>query len=71
MYSRSTASAVFADTRFGGIGIVGANGIFSQLLIQIVGIAATFEKTVGLRANLEDEIVGLDISQHDQQGYSL
>lgn len=78
-------TAILADSRFGGVGIISVDGIFAQLLIQTLGIAITvvwsgiislllfklLEKTVGLRAAAEDEITGLDISQHDQQGYNL
>ena len=56
-----------------------------QFLIQAMGVGATMiysfvvsfiilkavDITVGLRVNIEDEVQGLDISQHSEVGYSL
>jgi Amt family ammonium transporter len=56
-----------------------------QLLIQAIGVGATMaysfvvsfiifkavDITVGLRVNIEEEVQGLDISQHSEVGYSL
>jgi Amt family ammonium transporter len=78
-------TAVFADTGFGGIGIVSEGGIFKQILIQLLGIGVTIawsglvsfllfkaiDKAVGIRVTQEAESIGLDIDQHDQQGYSF
>lgn len=78
-------TAVFADPRFGGTGIVSESGIAGQLFIQSIGILSTvawsalisfalfklLEMTTGLRVTQEDEIIGIDIAQHDQQGYNL
>ena len=36
-----------------------------------MGIAKAVEATIGLRASEEDEMVGLDLSQHSEVGYSL
>lgn len=77
--------AIFADTGFGGTGIVSEQGIFHQLLIQLLGIAVTIlwsglvsyllfkliDKLLGMRVNQEAEANGLDINQHDQQGYNF
>lgn len=78
-------TAIFADEFFGGNGIISSNGVIHQFLIQLFGItialmwSAVFsyllfkliEKFFGLRVSEEDEIGGLDISLHDQQGYNL
>ncbi|MGZ5051410.1 MAG: ammonium transporter [Methylobacter sp.] len=78
-------TAIFADTDLGGIGIVSEQGIFHQLLIQLFGIAVTIlwsglvsyllfkliEKLLGMRVSQEEEASGLDINQHDQQGYNF
>ena len=78
-------TAVFAAESFGGIGIVSMDGIADQLFIQSVGILVTLgwsglisyllfkliDKTIGLRVTEEQEVEGLDISLHDQQGYNL
>ena len=56
-----------------------------MVFIQIAGVLATFvysgvltygilkltEKLVGFRVSEEDEVMGLDLSQHDEVGYNL
>ncbi len=78
-------TGIFADVSFGGIGIVSDQGILNQLLIQLFGIAVTIiwsglvsyllfkliEKFIGIRVSQEEETNGLDINQHDQQGYNF
>ncbi len=78
-------TGIFADVSFGGIGIVSEQGILNQLLIQLFGIAVTIiwsglisyllfkliEKFIGIRVSQEEETNGLDINQHDQQGYNF
>ena len=60
-------------------------GIYNQILIQLFGIAVTIvwsgfisyllfkliNKFIGIRVNQEAETGGLDINQHDQQGYNF
>ncbi len=79
------STAVFADIAFGGTGVTSHSGIGGQLLVQSVGLLATIvwsavlsylifrliDMTMGLRVIDEHEIVGLDSSLHDQQGYNL
>ncbi len=79
------ATAVFADEALGGMGIINEDGILGQLSVQLIGILATIawsgvisyllfkllDKTVGLRVAEDDEVSGLDIALHDQQGYNL
>ena len=78
-------TGIFADVGFGGIGIISETGIFHQLVIQLFGIAVTIiwsafisyillkliDKVFGIRVSQEAETGGLDISQHDQQGYNI
>lgn len=78
-------TGIFADTRFGGIGIVSESGIGQQLWLQLLGISVTvlwsgllsyglfkgIDKFIGLRLNPEAEVSGVDISEHDQQGYNF
>ena len=78
-------TAIFADPRFGGTGIASDGGIIEQLFMQLFAIAITIiwsgllsyilfkliARFIGLRVLLEEETNGLDISQHDQQGYNL
>ena len=39
--------------------------------VVTVGLAKLVEATIGLRVSEEDELVGLDLSQHSEVGYSL
>lgn len=78
-------TAVFADPRFGGGGILSGMGILGQLGAQLFGIAVTaawsalvsyllftgIDRYVGLRVSEDAETSGLDIDQHDQQGYNF
>ena len=48
---------------------VGVTLVFS--FVVTMGIAKVVEATVGLRASEEDEIAGLDLSQHSEVGYAL
>ena len=78
-------TAVFADVAFGGNGLTNEQGIYKQLLAQLFGIGVTIiwsglisyalfrliDKVIGLRVTEDAETVGLDISQHDQQGYNF
>lgn len=68
-----------------GVGKAGLfyGGGWGQFIVQLEGVAAAFafvfvasfivlyaiKKTVGLRISKEEEIVGLDISEHGQSGY--
>jgi ammonium transporter, Amt family len=74
---------VFAATQFGGSGV--NNGIVSQVTVQLMAagscavysIIATLvilkliEYTIGLRVDNDQEIQGLDLSEHGERGYIL
>ena len=76
-------TGVFTAEMFGGSGL--DNGIGSQLGLQFVGATATLvysgvmtfiiakalDSTIGLRVTPEEEANGLDLSLHDEKGYSL
>ncbi|HKD61720.1 MAG TPA: ammonium transporter [Terracidiphilus sp.] len=61
------------------------DGHWGQLLSQFAGVAIAWtlsaigtllllflvDKTIGLRVSREDEVVGLDLSQHGEEGYDL
>jgi Amt family ammonium transporter len=78
-------TGIFADQRFGGIGVVAESGIGQQIAIQLLGIAVTImwsglvsyglliliNKYFILRITEEEEANGADITQHDQQGYNF
>ena len=76
--------AVFVNASLGGMGYAEGMNVGSQLGVQAIGLAATAAwtalatwvilKVVGLitplRVTEEDEIEGLDITQHEERGYS-
>ena len=78
-------TGIFADIGFGGTGVLSEDGILKQILIQIFGtmiviiwsslisylLFKVLDKSLGLRANQDAEVMGLDLHQHDQQGYNL
>lgn len=78
-------TGVFADTSMGGIGIISEQGMVYQLLMQLLGIVVTvvwsglisyslfkvIDKLIGLRVSEDEETGGLDINEHDQQGYNF
>lgn len=75
-------TGIFAAPALGGYAEIPSIG--GQLWIQFIGSAATIaysavgsfillkiiDMTVGLRVNEEEEITGLDITQHDEKGYN-
>jgi len=77
------AVGLFAESAFGGTDGLFFGGGMGQLGTQFVGVIAAFafvfpvsfiifkviEMTVGLRASDEDQIRGLDISEHAAAGY--
>jgi Amt family ammonium transporter len=74
-------TGVFATV--GATGLLAGN--FKQLMIQLIAVVAagayafivTFiiafilDKTIGLRVDKEDEIMGLDQTQHSESGYNM
>jgi Amt family ammonium transporter len=68
-----------------GVGTGALDGHWGQILNQAIGVAIAWsisivgtlvllfavDKLVGLRLSAEDEAAGLDISQHDEEGYDL
>jgi Amt family ammonium transporter len=79
-------TGVFSATALGGSGLGGGNTtIISQLTAQFAGVAATaaysaiasfiilkiVDAIVGLRVSEEEEMIGLDLSLHDEKGYNF
>ena len=76
-------TGVFAAEAFGGSGL--ENGIGAQLGLQFLGATATLvysggmtfiivkvlDRVIGLRVTPEEEANGLDLSLHDEKGFSL
>ena len=78
-------TGVFTAEALGGAGFPLDNGIGAQLVLQFIGAGATIlysgaltfiiakvlDSTIGLRVTTEEEGEGLDITLHDERGYSL
>ncbi|HWT30065.1 MAG TPA: hypothetical protein VN240_03460 [Propylenella sp.] len=81
-------AGVFASSGLGvfsGQGYAEGMSMGSQLVVQVIGVAAIaaytgaltlillklLDKTIGLRANAEEETMGLDQTQHNERGYDL
>ncbi len=76
-------TAVFASSALGGRGL--QSSMAEQFLVQLTGVVATIvwcavvtalilkvvDMLVGLRVSAEEEMEGLDLTQHDERGYSL
>lgn len=77
-------TGVFAAPTLGGFA-VNVNNIFNQVAIQTLGVIVTLfytvlvtyiilfvvNKLVGLRVSEEEEVIGLDLSSHNERGYNL
>ncbi len=78
-------AGVFVAEQFGGAGLAEGVTQGSQILTQLIGVAATVgwcavvtfallkivDVLVGLRVSPEMETEGLDLSEHDERGYIL
>ena len=79
-------TGIFCAEGLGGQGFAdGISGIGGQLVAQLIGIVFTIvycgvlsfiilkivDAIIGLRVSEEEEIQGLDISLHDEQGYGM
>ncbi|MGA8261228.1 MAG: ammonium transporter [Arenicellales bacterium] len=78
-------TGVFVSSAFGGAGFGEGVSMGHQLMIQVVAVLATIiycgivsfiilkvvDAVIGLRVSEEEEVEGLDITQHDERGYSL
>jgi Amt family ammonium transporter len=78
-------TGVFVDAGLGGSGLAEGVGMGAQVMKQFIGAAATIvyggvvsfillkviDAVIGLRVNVEQEQMGLDLVLHDEQGYNL
>ncbi len=79
-------TGVFCAPSLGGAGFGdGISSIGSQVGVQFIGVVSTFiytavvttiilfvlKATIGLRVSEEEEVEGLDLSQHDERAYNL
>jgi len=85
VFANSAINTVFKDASGGALpsGLVEGNPrqVLNQLIASLVAIGLTVvgsflilkivDLTVGVRVSGEDEIAGLDLSQHGEEGYNL
>ncbi|MFN7931107.1 MAG: ammonium transporter [Blastocatellia bacterium] len=84
IFANSTVNAVFKDgDKVLPSGLLEGNGkqVLNQLIASLVavvlGMVATYvilkvvDLTIGVRVSGEDELTGLDVSQHGEEGYNL
>jgi Amt family ammonium transporter len=78
-------AGVFVTSSLGGAGLAAGRSLLAQVGVQILAILATFVWTavasfvmlkvidgvLGLRVSEVEETEGLDITQHEEKGYSL
>ncbi len=84
VFANSTVNAVFKDgDKVLPSGLLEGNGkqVINQLIASLIAVAFgvigslvllfLIDKTIGLRVSGEDEITGLDLSQHGEEGYNF
>ena len=81
----SIITAPLASDSLGGIGTLAEHGVLGQLVVQSIAVISILswsgfvsflllkivDSLIGLRISVQDETEGLDISQHNEQGYNL
>jgi Amt family ammonium transporter len=85
VFAAKAVNAIFKDANGNALPVGLIDGNAHQLLNQVVGIAIAWvlaivgtliilkvvDLVVGLRVTSEQEIQGLDLSQHGEEGYNL
>jgi Amt family ammonium transporter len=85
LFAASVINPVFKDAAGNPLPSGAIDGHWGQLLNQFAGVAIAWsisivgtlvllfvvDKLVGLRVSAEDEAAGLDLSQHNEEGYDL
>jgi ammonium transporter, Amt family len=86
IFAHSSVQAVFGKDAAGSnlpVGLLEGNGkqVINQLIASLIAAAIgavgslvllfLIDKTIGLRVSGEDEITGLDLSQHGEEGYNF
>jgi len=85
IFATSAVNAVYTDSQGNALPVGVVDGNFSQFMNQAGGaligwviaavgtyiILKVLDKTIGLRVSAEDEITGLDLSQHGEEGYNM
>jgi Amt family ammonium transporter len=78
----SVLTGVFSSAAYGGFNglIYGGAGFFAKQIVAVLAVVAfsfcatwvlakILDKTIGLRTSAEEEMIGLDISQHGEDAY--
>ena len=77
-------TGVFVASGLGGVGLAEGMTIGKQLFAQFISIVFTLiysgvlsfiilkiiDETIGLRVDLDEELEGLDLTQHNERGYN-
>jgi ammonium transporter, Amt family len=85
IFATSAINVVFKDAKGGALPVGLVDGNFHQLLNQGISVALTWviagvgtyiilkvvDVVIGLRVHPDDEIMGLDLSQHGEEGYNI
>ena len=85
VFASSTINALFKDSRGHALPMGLIEGNPAQLLNQLIGVAIAWtlaiagtsvilkvvDVLIGLRVSAEEEIAGLDLSQHGEEGYNI
>jgi Amt family ammonium transporter len=85
LFAASVINPIFKDAAGNTLPSGAIDGHWGQLLNQLAGVAVAWgisivgtlvllfvvDKTIGLRVSPEQEAQGLDLSQHDEEGYDL
>ena len=85
LFAASVINPVFKDAAGNTLPSGAIDGHWGQLINQLMGVGMAWgisivgtlvllfvvDKTMGLRVSAEEEQLGLDLSQHDEEGYDL
>lgn len=85
VFATSAVNAIFKDSRGNPLAVGGVDGNWHQLLNQGAGVLIAWamaglgtyvilrivDATIGLRVAEDEEIMGLDLSQHGEEGYTI
>jgi Amt family ammonium transporter len=85
IFATGAINVVFIDSKGGTLPVGLIDGNFHQLLNQGAGVLISWviagvgtylilkvvDAVIGLRVNPDDEIQGLDLSQHGEEGYNI
>ncbi len=83
IFATRAINPILHDAQGNAVGLGFVDGNFGQILNQMVGIAIAFvlaivgtlailklvDLIIGLRVATEDEMQGLDVTQHGEEGY--